>query len=299
MCCLHAAWGTGRWRLVGWGAEMNYYPFHIGDYLSATRHLSWEEDAAYRRLLDTYYTTEKPLPAELRAVWRLVLATTDSQREAVRIVLDEFFELTPDGWINHRADIEISAMREKQQKQRDRANKRWHKPDAKQTNAPAMPRHEEVHATASEKNANAMPPTPTPTPTPTPITITKKTSAIAPPVGVADSVWSDFCQHRKAKGAKLTQTAMDGIAAEASKAGWSIENALRECCARGWTGFKADWVADKPKARESPSGETAYQRLMRERVAEFSPAIARKAPGAYPLENMILEAENVTAIAGN
>ena len=32
---------------------------HIGDYLSATRHLSWEEDAAFRRLLDTYYSTEK------------------------------------------------------------------------------------------------------------------------------------------------------------------------------------------------------------------------------------------------
>lgn len=93
---------------------MNYYPFHIGDYLSATRHLSWEEDAAYRRLLDTYYTTEKPLPAELRAVCRLVLATTDSQREAVETVLGEFFELTPDGWINGRADAEIQAMRDKQ-----------------------------------------------------------------------------------------------------------------------------------------------------------------------------------------
>ena len=92
---------------------MNYYPFHIGDYLSATRHLSWEEDAAYRRLLDTYYTNEKPLPAELRAVCRLVLATTDSQREAVETVLGEFFELTPDGWINGRADAEIVAMREK------------------------------------------------------------------------------------------------------------------------------------------------------------------------------------------
>lgn len=57
---------------------MNYYPFHIGDYLSATRHLSWEEDAAYRRLLDTYYTNEKPLPSELRAVCRLVLANTDT-----------------------------------------------------------------------------------------------------------------------------------------------------------------------------------------------------------------------------
>ena len=101
---------------------MNYYPFHIGDYLSATRHLSWEEDAAYRRLLDTYYTTEKPLPLELRQVFRLVLATTDSQREAVETVLNEFFVETPNGWVNARADGEITAMREKQQKQRDKAN---------------------------------------------------------------------------------------------------------------------------------------------------------------------------------
>lgn len=86
---------------------MNYYPFHIGDYLSATRHLSWEEDAAYRRLLDTYYTTEKPLPLDFRAVCRLVLAQTESQREAVETVLQEFFEKTENGWINRRADAEI------------------------------------------------------------------------------------------------------------------------------------------------------------------------------------------------
>lgn len=85
-------------------ACMNYYPFHIGDYLSATRHLSWEEDAAYRRLLDTYYTTEKPLPVDLRSVCRLVMATTDGQRESVQIVLEEFFIETPEGWVNRRAD---------------------------------------------------------------------------------------------------------------------------------------------------------------------------------------------------
>ena len=145
---------------------MNYYPFHIGDYLSATRHLSWEEDAAYRRLLDTYYTSEKPLPTDLRAVCRLVLATTESQREAVRVVLEEFFELTDAGWINSRADSEIEAMREKQQKQRDKANKRWHKPEAEHGNAPAMPQHKESDAAAQKGNAVAMPPTPTPTPTP-------------------------------------------------------------------------------------------------------------------------------------
>ena len=92
--------------------------------MSATRHLSWEEDAAFRRLLDTYYTTEKPLPVELRAVCRLVLATTESQREAVRIVLEEFFELMPSGWVNHRADAEIAEMQERQQIAKDKANKR-------------------------------------------------------------------------------------------------------------------------------------------------------------------------------
>lgn len=92
----------------------------------------------------------------------------------------------------------------------------------------------------------------------------KNTSAIAPPEGVCDSVWFDFVEQRKSKKAKLTQTALDGIKSESLKAGWSLENALREVCARGWTGFKAEWVADKPPARASPTGETAYQKSKRE-----------------------------------
>ena len=145
---------------------MNYYPFHIGDYLSATRHLSWEEDAAYRRMLDVYYTTEKALPADLRAVCRLVLACTEAQREAVRVVLDEFFAITADGWVNSRAAEEIETMRVKQQKQRDKANKRWAKPESEPGNPTAVPQHPPDDATASKSDADAVPPTPTPTPTP-------------------------------------------------------------------------------------------------------------------------------------
>ena len=96
---------------------MNYFPFHIGDYASATRHLSWDEDAAYRRLLDVYYTTEKPIPTDLRAVYRLVMAQTDSQREAVAVVLSEFFVLAEDGHHNKRADDELADMRAKQERQ--------------------------------------------------------------------------------------------------------------------------------------------------------------------------------------
>ena len=235
---------------------MNYYPFHIGDYLSATRHLSWEEDAAFRRLLDTYYTTEKALPADLRAVCRLVLATTESQREAVAQVLQEFFELTEAGWVNHRADQEIDAMREKQQKQRDKANKRWHKPEQEHGNASAMPRHEEANATASNSDANAMPPTPTPK--------VINTKAVATPDGVSSSVWADFVQLRKDRKAKLTETALDGIKSEAAKAGWQLEAALRECVSRGWTGFKADWVTEKSTTAKPAKQAKSFAQQERE-----------------------------------
>lgn len=29
-----------------------------------------------------------------------------------------------------------------------------------------------------------------------------------------------------------------------------MEDALRECCARGWQGFKAEWVAEKMKPQD-------------------------------------------------
>ena len=51
---------------------MNFYPFHIGDYISHTSHLSDAEDLAYRRLIDLYYQTEAPFPHELTMLARKV-----------------------------------------------------------------------------------------------------------------------------------------------------------------------------------------------------------------------------------
>ena len=232
---------------------MNYYPFHIGDYLSATRHLSWEEDAAYRRLLDTYYTNEKALPTDLKAVCRLVLATTESQREAVQTVLQEFFTLTDAGWVNARADAEIAAMREKQQKQRDKANKRWHKPEQEPGNAPAMPRHEATDATASKTDADAMPPTPTPTPTPEEEKPRKRAAPVARPAEVSEQVWSDWLALRKAKRAPVSETTLGSAKVEAAKAGMPLEAFLRVWCARGSQGLEASWL--KPAERNSFAGD--------------------------------------------
>ena len=65
------------------------------------------------------------------------------------------------------------------------------------------------------------------------------------PEGVSEQVWQDFKKSRKTMRAAITQSAIDGIQREANKAGWTMEAALMECCARGWRGFKAEWVADK------------------------------------------------------
>jgi uncharacterized protein YdaU (DUF1376 family) len=87
---------------------MNFYKHHIGDYDQATRHLSFVEDAAYCRLMRKCYAEEKPLPADLRQVQRLIGARTREERDAVSSVLAEFFVLESDGWRNKRCDEEIS-----------------------------------------------------------------------------------------------------------------------------------------------------------------------------------------------
>ena len=78
----------------------------------------------------------------------------------------------------------------------------------------------------------------------------KKATSVATPVGVSDSVWQDFKTLRKAKKAPITERALVGLRTEAEKAGWTLEQALSECCVRGWQAFKADWVAQKPSFQD-------------------------------------------------
>ena len=88
---------------------MKYYNFHIGDYTSHTSHLSPMEDLAYRRMLDLYYSTEKPLPKDGEAIGRLI-RLRDNPIE-VQTVLREFFTISDEGWINNGAEKVLSGFR--------------------------------------------------------------------------------------------------------------------------------------------------------------------------------------------
>jgi len=83
-----------------------------------------------------------------------------------------------------------------------------------------------------------------------PLTVTEtktktETKTLEPPEGVSQSVWDEFIAHRKSKKAKVTDLVIQGIYKEAEKAGWLLEDALKETIVRNWQSFKADWVQPK------------------------------------------------------
>lgn len=234
---------------------MNYYAFHIGDYAGATRHLSWDEDAAYRRLLDAYYVREAPIPADKRQAYRLLQASSEQQREAVDVILQEFFELRDDGWHNSRCDAEIAAVREKSLKASQSANKRWGNAN-KDTSA--VPTHEEPDANASQTTCEGNAPNPNPNPNPNPKSQDKqpktktarKRAAALRHVSVDDlaedgvdrETAADWLAIREEKNLPLTLTAWNDTKSEAVKAGLSPGDAVRRAASEGWAGFKAGWL---------------------------------------------------------
>jgi uncharacterized protein YdaU (DUF1376 family) len=90
---------------------MNYYERHLGDYARDAGHLSMLEHGAYTLLLDRYYTTEQPIPAE--QAHRVARATSKPERAAVDVVLAEFFRIVDGAWHNRRADAEIAKAKTK------------------------------------------------------------------------------------------------------------------------------------------------------------------------------------------
>jgi uncharacterized protein YdaU (DUF1376 family) len=111
---------------------MHYYQFHIGDYISHTRHLSLMEDLAYRRLLDFYFLHEQPIKHRDAA---RQIGMRDHE-EDVMTVLNEFFISTEDGFVNPRADKEIKQYKEFSEAGKRGAAKRWGTPPNGEANSP-------------------------------------------------------------------------------------------------------------------------------------------------------------------
>ena len=97
---------------------MFYYSFHVGDYIHDTAHLSNDEDLAFRRLLDLYYTQEQPIPNKTQEVSRRIRMAKFA--DVVKTVLEEFFvfDKTNNCWRHKRCDETIAAYQAKAERNR-------------------------------------------------------------------------------------------------------------------------------------------------------------------------------------
>jgi uncharacterized protein YdaU (DUF1376 family) len=248
---------------------VHYYSFRINDHAAETGHLSLLEDAIYRRLIDLYFRTEKPLQDDASELARVIRAR--GHENEIASILKEFFFLKKAGWFHVACDEQLASFKAKSDKARHSAEQRWSKTDANamrthsERNATVMPTHSERNANAmltnnqepitnnhkpitknqEEISGQAAADKPLNSPSPK---AKKLTTTIERPDGCDEVVWSDWLRVRGKN--PLTQTAWAGMTSEASKAGITPAEAVRICAERGWRGFRADWLAnDKAKRR--------------------------------------------------
>jgi uncharacterized protein YdaU (DUF1376 family) len=92
---------------------MHYFQHNIADYRKDTMHLTLLEHGCYRQLLDQYYLSEEPLPLDEEKLMRLICARNEEDKNAIKLVLQDFFTQTEDGYVHRRCAIEIKAYQER------------------------------------------------------------------------------------------------------------------------------------------------------------------------------------------
>ena len=226
---------------------MYFYPHHIGDYRSHTAHLSNEEDLAYRRLLDMYYDTERPIPLDTQWVARRIRVGI----EVVSSVLADFFTRTDEGWRSARCDREIVAYHERAETARSNGKKGGRPKTQPEPTGLSAGSHPDAKANpdATGLKANQEPLAINPI-TPNGVKPARvRAPTVSQPEGVTDQTWADWNLLRKTKKAPVTDTVVMKAAEEASKAGLSLEDFLQVWCARGSQGLQADWLRPEERSR--------------------------------------------------
>lgn len=92
-------------------AGINFYKRYMGDYGRDTADLSQGEHGAYNLLMDWYYSTGGPIPADERSVFMVARAFTPEEQENARRVVARYFRLDGNRLRLPRADLEIARLR--------------------------------------------------------------------------------------------------------------------------------------------------------------------------------------------
>lgn len=239
---------------------MHYFKMNIGDYAKKAGRLSMLEHGAYTLLIHACYDRER-FPTEEDAIdW--CWARTDEEKAAVKFVLSKFFDLVNGVYVQNRIQEEIDKYHENAKTNKRIATEREEKRRNKSRTV------HEACASVNEPPPNQEPLTNNHKPVEKEKNIKKEKSdsLISSMSEVTDQTFKDFTKLRNSKKAPLTVRAIEGIKAEAIKAGISLETALIECCTRGWVSFKAEWFikTQTQNDRASPSERDEFNKRQTE-----------------------------------
>lgn len=243
---------------------MHYYKRNLGDYAKKTGRLTMLQHGAYTLLIDACYDREvfPTLDQAIEWTW----ASSEAEVDAVKFVLSRFFTLDKEGqYVQDRILEELLHYHANADTNKRIAIEREAKRKEKRTNRVQVVNEAPPNQEPLTKNH-------------------KPRTNIDMPDGMDSSVWQDWLKIRKSKKAPLTETAWKLFVNETGKAGWTIENAIQECCLRNWASFKAEWVADK-----QPQGTSFRERDEAEKRRKWEEMTGRK----WPTENntTFIEAE--------
>lgn len=243
---------------------MNFYKRFIGDIQAKTGGLTLAEFGAYDRLLDHYYSTEQPITP--KEVHRICRAMNASERSAVDSVLERFWDLTADGYVQSKADEVIEKARPlieaarangkkggrpKKTKNPDETQQvSGNNPDGTQGEPKAKANQSQSQHSSSGEEETHKP---------------RKRGAAAQLVSADDLVVEgverqhadDWLTVRRKKGLALTPTAWEEVKAEAAKAGMSPAVAVKTAACNSWGGFKAKWLHEDSLSKPAAAGKHA------------------------------------------
>lgn len=238
----------------------NWYPFYVGDYMRDTAQLSMIEHGAYRMLLDHYYSTGNPLPANEKQLHRICRAFDKQEQDAIAFVLHLFFEHDKknDCYKSKRVDKELKKKNDISEK-RSQAAKNKGKISKKNNSA---------NAKQLQSKSKAIAHTSTSTSTSTP-TITNNTPL--PPKGglieipnfINSDVWDSWVKHRSEIKKKLTRTQSEKQIEKLNKwhdAGHDVNEIITQSVANGWQGlFEPKGQKNGYNNRQTDSERTKQQ----------------------------------------
>lgn len=221
-----------------------WMPLYIGDYLKDTARLSTEQHGAYLLLIMDYWSNG-PLPDDddaLANVTKLSRALWKKHRGT----LQQFFDVSNGCWNHKRIDEEYA---------RALANNA-----AQRTNGAKGGRPKGVKNTKKKKPTGLVSVTPranpNESPPPSPISSSYSEEEYSPVAsdpnfspfdfmtkthGADKAIVKQWFKVREKKKAANTALALEAVVKEAKAGGLNLDEVLRLCCIKSWSGFKLSW----------------------------------------------------------